>query len=41
MPPVTGPVFPHGIGADAAKNACVLDTGGNLVVERSSLARYR
>jgi hypothetical protein len=35
IPPFTGPVFPHGTGADASRNACVLDTGGNLVAELS------
>jgi hypothetical protein len=41
MPLFTGPVFPHRIGADAAKNTCVLDTGSNLLVELPPLARYR
>ena len=39
--PFTGLVFPRGIGADAARNACVLETGSNLMVELPWLARYR
>jgi hypothetical protein len=35
IPPFTGPVFPHGVGADASRNARVLDTGSNLVTELS------
>jgi hypothetical protein len=41
MPPFTGPVVPHRIGPDAAKNTCVLDTDSNLVMELPPLARYR
>lgn len=36
--PFTGPVFPHGFGADAVGTVRVLDTGSNLV---AWLARSR
>ena len=41
IPPFTGPVFPHGMGTDAAGNARVPDKGSNPAVQPPWLARYR